>query len=56
MEDIEKRELYDKMVEAIYDYKFKNGTKEAARNATEVFAECCGVTHERARDIAMEIF
>lgn len=56
MKDIKKRELYDKMIEAIYDYKFENGTKEAARNATKVFAEYCGITYERACDIAMEIF
>lgn len=56
MKDIKKRELYDKMIEAIYDYKFENGTKEAARNATKAFAEYCGITYERACAIAMEIF
>lgn len=35
------------MVEAVYDYKFENGTKEAARNATKTFAEFCGITYER---------
>lgn len=60
MKDIKKfakkYELYGKMIEAVYDYKFENGTKEAAMNATKAFAECCGITYERACDIAMEIF
>lgn len=56
MKDIKKYELYTKMTDAIYDYKFGNGTKEAARNATEAFAEYCGITYERACDIAMEVF
>lgn len=56
MKDIKKHELYYKMTDAIYDYKFGNGIKEAARNATKVFAEYCGITYERACDIAMEIF
>lgn len=51
-----KLQLYGKMVEAVYDYKFENGTKEAARNATEAFAEFCDITYERACEIAMEIF
>lgn len=56
MKDIKKHELYSKMTDAIYDYKFGNGTKEAARNATEAFAEYCGITYERAHDIATEVF
>lgn len=30
--------------------------KEAARKATKAFAEYCGITYERACDIAMEVF
>lgn len=56
MMDAKKYELYNKMIEAIYDYKFENGTKEAAKNATKAFAEYCGITYERACAIAMEIF
>lgn len=44
------------MTDAIYDCKSGNGTKEAARNATKAFAEYCGITYERACDIAMEVF
>lgn len=53
MKDAKKIELYNKMIEAIYDYKFENGTKEAAKNATKAFAEYCGITYERACAIAM---
>lgn len=56
MKDIKKYELHTKMTDAIYDHKFGNGTKEAARNATEAFADYRGITYERACDIAMEIF
>lgn len=56
MKDIKKHELHYKMTDAIYDCKFGNGTKEAARNATEAFAGYCGITYERAYDIAMEVF
>lgn len=55
MKDTRKLQLYGKMIEAVYDYKFENGTKEAARNATKAFAEFCGITYEKACDIAMEI-
>lgn len=50
-----KLQLYGKMVEAVYDYMFENGSKEAARNATEAFAEFCGITYEMACDIALDI-
>ena len=56
MMDAKKYELYNKMTEAVYGYKFENGTKEAAMNAVKAFAEYCGITYERACDIAMEIF
>lgn len=56
MMDARKHELYTKMTEAVYEYKFKNGTKESAMSATQTFAEYCGITYEHACDIAIEIF
>lgn len=56
MKDIKKIELYYKMTDAIYAYKFENGTKAAAMNAAKAFAEYCGITYERACAIAMEVF
>lgn len=56
MMDARKHELYTKMTEAVYEYKFENGTKEAAKSATKAFAEYCGITYEHACDIAIEIF
>lgn len=57
-----KQELFDTMVEAIIAYKEAHTTKNAAtseynaaRKATEAYAEFSGISYERAAQLALEI-
>ena len=57
-----KSELFDKMVEAVIAYKEAHTSENAAtseynaaRKATEAYAEFSGISYERAAQLALEI-
>lgn len=57
-----KQELFDTMIDAITDYKEAHTTENkatseynAARKATEAYAEFSGISYERAAQLALVI-
>lgn len=52
----EKAALFNQMFDAVYAYKFGDGTYEDAKSAASAYAEHSNISYQRACDVVMELF